>query len=216
LPERCSTSGRFTPAQATSIRIWPGPGVGAGPSASVMQSASPPLPWAMYFIGLRSMLNSSSSLAGAQRCFTRSPRYAVPRLCDACLPCPSPAISPTMRTMSDRDEAGSDIPSSAERIPNACACPVAASSRSRPECSPGRWRPLRAGRRAGRALRPGGLLSRAALPDLRQVPDGTRTPGAGVRTARRRTSSRSAATTNRARQMAEKVKADVACASATV
>ncbi len=24
LPERCSTSGRFTPAQATSIRIWPG------------------------------------------------------------------------------------------------------------------------------------------------------------------------------------------------
>ncbi len=57
--------------------------------------------------------------------------------------------------------------------------------RSRPRRGPDHGRPLRAGRHARPELRPDRLLPRPALPDLRQVPDGTRAPGARVPPARR-------------------------------
>ena len=42
-PCRCNTSGRLTPAAATSTRIWPGPGCGTGRLAGTSTSG-PPLP----------------------------------------------------------------------------------------------------------------------------------------------------------------------------
>ena len=43
LPSRCSTSGRFTPAAATSISTSPAPGTGSGRSASSQDLGRPEL-----------------------------------------------------------------------------------------------------------------------------------------------------------------------------